>query len=247
LLRDRFGNNITYALEDNFLIIRIMGSKVPLLDTPEGKSGPLAEDVQQLMTASSYENAAFSLVLTDIVIEGLLQPKRNIRFFPFSVGDYHLHLATSDGDYMGGTFCSRVELARSTSHNPRAGFPLSFTVYPVFAGYSDKQTLLRVIVSAPIGALAVGLFCSFMLASLKKILSVRLVKDVSPAPKFTREQIKSLPPSEIIEVLIKLRYIKAQHRVALVKMLDEGNTKIWNFFDVFFNSTKGHNLALATL
>jgi hypothetical protein len=86
-----------------------------------------------------------------------------------------------------------------------------------------------------------------MLASLKKILSVRLVKDVSPAPKFTREQIKSLPPSEIIEVLIKLRYIKAQHRVALVKMLDEGNTKIWNFFDVFFNSTKGHNLALATL
>ena len=75
----------------------------------------------------------------------------------------------------------------------------------------------------------------------------RKEKASNGAPKFTREQIKALPPSEIIEVLIKLRYVKAQHRAALLKMLDEGNPKIWNFFDVFFNSTKGHNLALATL
>lgn len=107
--------------------------------------------------------------------------------------------------------------------------------------------MLRVIVSAPIGALACGFLCSFLLVSLKKHLQARAEKTTSSAPKFTREQIKSLPPSEIIEVLIKLRYIKSQHRPALLKMLDEGNTKIWNFFDVFFSSTKGHNLALATL
>jgi len=85
------------------------------------------------------------------------------------------------------------------------------------------------------------------LASLKTHLHARTEKSHASVPKFTREEIKSLPPSEIIEVLIKLRYIKAQHRGALLKMLDEGNTKIWNFFDVFFSSTKGHNLALATL
>ena len=120
-------------------------------------------------------------------------------------------------------------------------------MFPVFTGYTDKQTMLRVIVSAPIGALACGFLCAFLLASLKKHLQARAEKTVSAAPKFTREQIKALPPTEIIEVLIKLRYIKAQHRPALLKMLDEGNTKIWNFFDVFFSSTKGHNLALATL
>jgi hypothetical protein len=107
--------------------------------------------------------------------------------------------------------------------------------------------MLRVIISAPIGALASGLLCSFILASLKKHLRSRKVESVVATPKFTREQIKSMPPTEIIEVLIKLRYIKAQHRATLLKMLDEGNTKIWNFFDVFFNSTKGHTLALATL
>jgi len=108
LLRDRFGNNITYALEDNFLIIRITGGKVPLLEAPEGQSSPLAKDVQSMLSASSYENAAFSLVLSDIVIEGLLQPKRNIRFFPFSLGDYNLHLATADGQYLGGTSFAHI-------------------------------------------------------------------------------------------------------------------------------------------
>jgi hypothetical protein len=122
-----------------------------------------------------------------------------------------------------------------------------FEVFPVFTGYADKHTMLRVIVSAPIGALACGLLFSFLLASLKTHLQARSEKSAASVPKFTREEIKSLPPSEIIEVLIKLRYIKAQHRGALLKMLDEGNTKIWNFFDVFFSSTKGHNLALATL
>lgn len=122
-----------------------------------------------------------------------------------------------------------------------------FEVFPVFTGYTDKHTMLRVIVSAPIGALACGLLFSFLLASLKTHLQARSEKSAASVPKFTREEIKSLPPSEIIEVLIKLRYIKAQHRGALLKMLDEGNTKIWNFFDVFFSSTKGHNLALATL
>jgi hypothetical protein len=112
-------------------------------------------------------------------------------------------------------------------------------VFPVFTGYTDKQTMLRVIVSAPIAALACGFLCAFLLASLKKHLQARAEKTVSAAPKFTREQIKALPPTEIIEVLIKLRYIKAQHRPALLKMLDEGNTKIWNLFDVFFSSTKG--------
>jgi hypothetical protein len=120
-------------------------------------------------------------------------------------------------------------------------------VYPVFTGYTDKDTMLRVIVTAPICALLCGVLSSFLLASLKKHLRARSEKVASIAPKFTREQIKALPPSEIIEVLIKLRYIKAQHRAALLKMLDEGSTKIWNFFDVFFSSTKGHNLALATL
>jgi hypothetical protein len=107
--------------------------------------------------------------------------------------------------------------------------------------------MLRVIVSAPLAALACGILCSFLLASLRRHLRTRTEKAASSNPKFTREEIKALPPSEIIEVLIKLRYIKAQHRAVLLKMLDEGNTKIWNFFDVFFNSTKGHNLALATL
>jgi hypothetical protein len=120
-------------------------------------------------------------------------------------------------------------------------------VYPVFTGYTDKETMLRVIVTAPICAMLCGVLSAFLLASLKKHLRARSEKVASSAPKFTREQIKALPPSEIIEVLIKLRYIKAQHRAALLKMLDEGNIKIWNFFDVFFNSTKGHNLALATL
>jgi hypothetical protein len=107
--------------------------------------------------------------------------------------------------------------------------------------------MLRIIISAPIGAFACGLLFSFLLATLKTHLQARTEKSAASLPKFTREEIKSLPPSEIIEVLIKLRYLKAQHRGALLKMLDEGNTKIWNFFDVFFSSTKGHNLALATL
>jgi hypothetical protein len=56
------------------------------------------------LQASSYENEAFSLVLSDIVIEGMLMPKRIIRFFPFSLGEYRLHLATSDGHYVEGVF-----------------------------------------------------------------------------------------------------------------------------------------------
>jgi hypothetical protein len=103
LLRDRFGNNITYALEDNFFVVRITSSKVPPLDIPEGKSDPLPEQVQSLLSDSSYENEAFSLVISDVVIEGLLLPKRIIRFFPFSLGDYHLHVATSNGQYLAGT------------------------------------------------------------------------------------------------------------------------------------------------
>jgi hypothetical protein len=102
LLRDRFGNNITYALDDNFFVVRITSSKVPLLEIAEGKSAPLPEQVQGLLSSNSYENEAFSLVISDVVIEGVLLPKRIIRFFPFSLGDYHLHLATSDGHYVAG-------------------------------------------------------------------------------------------------------------------------------------------------
>ena len=102
LLRDRFGNNITYTLEENYFVARITNSKIPLLEVAEGKSDPLPKQVQGLLSASSYENEAFSLVLSDLVIEGVLLPKRIIRFFPFSLGDYHLHLATSDGEYLAG-------------------------------------------------------------------------------------------------------------------------------------------------
>jgi hypothetical protein len=102
LLRDRFGNNITYDLEDNYFIVRVTGSSVPLVELPAGKSDPLPEDVQELLSASNYENDAFSLVISELVIEGVLLPKRIIRFFPFSLGDYHLHLATSDGHYVEG-------------------------------------------------------------------------------------------------------------------------------------------------
>ena len=58
--------------------------------------------MQELLSASNYENDAFSLVISELVIEGVLLPKRIIRFFPFSLGDYHLHLATSDGHYVEG-------------------------------------------------------------------------------------------------------------------------------------------------
>jgi hypothetical protein len=102
LLRDRFGNNITYDLEDNYFIVKVTGSSVPLVELPAGKSDPLPEDVQKLLSASNYENDAFSLVISELVIEGVLLPKRIIRFFPFSLGDYHLHLATSDGHYVEG-------------------------------------------------------------------------------------------------------------------------------------------------
>lgn len=250
LLRDRFGNNITYNLDDNYFIVRVTASSVPLAELPAGKSDPLPEDVQELLSASNYENDAFSLVISELVIEGLLLPKRIIRFFPFSLGDYYLHLATSDGLYVEGKPVSSRAFdvfLQPFSLTLSAGFPLKFQVFPVFTGYTDKETMLRVIVSAPIAALACGILCSFLLASLRRHLRTRTEKAASSTPKFTREEIKALPPSEIIEVLIKLRYIKAQHRAVLLKMLDEGNTKIWNFFDVFFNSTKGHKLALATL
>jgi hypothetical protein len=113
LLRDRFGNNISYALEDNFFVIRITGSSVPPVALPEGKSHPLPEDVQDLLHASSYENEAFSLVMSNIVIEGLLMPKRIIRFFPFSLGEYRLHLATSDGHYVQGALLFSCSLIQS--------------------------------------------------------------------------------------------------------------------------------------
>ena len=102
LLRDRFGNNITYALEDNFFIVAITKSSVPLVKPREGQLEALPEDVLDSLSDISNENDAFSLVISDVVIEGLLLPKRIIRFFPFSLGDYNLHLATSDGHYVQG-------------------------------------------------------------------------------------------------------------------------------------------------
>jgi hypothetical protein len=111
LLRDRFGNNITYQLEDNFFVARVISSDVAPVELSENTMSPLPEDVQKLLSAGVYENDAFSLVLSDVVIEGVLLPKRIIRFFPFSIGDYQLHLATSDGIYISGaSVCSCVTM-----------------------------------------------------------------------------------------------------------------------------------------
>jgi hypothetical protein len=110
LLRDRFGNNITYALGDSFFSVKIISSSVPVLEPPAGKSDPLPENVKDFLSASNYENEAFSLVISDVVIEGVLLPKRIIRFFPFSLGNYHLHLATSDGQYVQGKQAVAVHL-----------------------------------------------------------------------------------------------------------------------------------------
>jgi hypothetical protein len=64
LLRDRFGNNITYQLEDNFFVARVISSDVALVELSENTMSPLPEDVQKLLSAGVYENDAFSLVLS---------------------------------------------------------------------------------------------------------------------------------------------------------------------------------------
>jgi hypothetical protein len=98
-------------LEDNFFVARVISSDVAPVELSENTMSPLPEDVQKLLSAGVYENDAFSLVLSDVVIEGVLLPKRIIRFFPFSIGDYQLHLATSDGIYISGaSVCSCVTM-----------------------------------------------------------------------------------------------------------------------------------------